>query len=46
MNSNTVKANGGGVYLQQNSKLYLFKKDYEYPENNYASGSIICHVDD
>ncbi len=33
IDSNTAKAKGGGVYLQQSSKLYLFKKDYEYPEN-------------
>ena len=31
IDTNTATAEGGGVYLQQNSKLYLFKKDIEYP---------------
>ncbi|XP_064390051.1 uncharacterized protein LOC135337962 [Halichondria panicea] len=30
IDSNTANANGGGVYLQQSSKLYLFKNDEEY----------------
>ena len=29
IDSNTATANGGGVFLQQSSKLYLFKKEYE-----------------
>ncbi len=29
IDSNTADANGGGVYLQQSSKLYLFKNDEE-----------------
>ncbi len=30
IDSNTAATSGGGVYLQQSSKLYLFKKDFEY----------------
>ena len=29
IDSNTANTSGGGVYLQQSSKLYLFKKDYK-----------------
>ncbi len=34
IDSNTANASGGGVYLQQSSKLYLFKKNEEY-RNQY-----------
>ncbi|XP_064397068.1 uncharacterized protein LOC135343947 [Halichondria panicea] len=34
IDSNTAKAKGGGVYLQQSSKLYLFKEVFEYLANN------------
>ncbi|XP_064389142.1 uncharacterized protein LOC135337173 [Halichondria panicea] len=30
IDSNTAKASGGGVYLQQRSRMYLFKTDVEY----------------
>ncbi|XP_064389551.1 uncharacterized protein LOC135337551 [Halichondria panicea] len=30
IDSNTANTSGGGVYLQQSSKLYLFKRDEEY----------------
>ncbi len=30
IDSNTATTSGGGVYLQQSSKLYLFKKDEEF----------------
>ncbi|XP_064397685.1 probable outer membrane protein pmp20 [Halichondria panicea] len=34
IDSNTAKAKGGGVYLQQSSKLYLFKEVFEYLANS------------
>ncbi|XP_064389302.1 uncharacterized protein LOC135337314 isoform X2 [Halichondria panicea] len=38
IDSNTAKASGGGVYLQQSSKLYLLKKDGEHywSQNRYV----------
>ncbi len=41
IDSNTANTSGGGVYLQQSSKLYLFKTNEEYKD----SGSI-CQVND
>ncbi len=35
IDSNTANASGGGVYLQQSSKLYLFKRYAEYPIQQY-----------
>ncbi len=37
IDSNTATANGGGVYLQQSSRLYLFKKEYQsWPQNMFV----------
>ncbi len=35
IDSNTANASGGGVFLQQSSKLYLFKKNEEYIFTQY-----------
>ena len=36
IDSNTAKASGGGVYLQQSSKLYLFKEDEEFQDQLFV----------
>ncbi|XP_064387273.1 uncharacterized protein LOC135335647 [Halichondria panicea] len=36
IDSNTATASGGGVFLRQSSKLYLFKKDYEDVDKVYV----------
>ncbi|XP_064389300.1 uncharacterized protein LOC135337313 isoform X2 [Halichondria panicea] len=36
IDSNTANTSGGGVYLQQSSKLYLFKMNEEYTQDRYV----------
>ncbi|XP_064401792.1 uncharacterized protein LOC135347698 isoform X2 [Halichondria panicea] len=36
IDSNTANASGGGVYLQQSSKLYLFKTNEERTQDRYV----------
>ena len=36
IDSNTANASGGGVYLQQSSKLYLFKTNEEMTQDRYV----------
>ena len=43
LDSNTANANGGGVYLQQSSKLYLFKNNGEFKNVNVLYVKLIIN---